>query len=169
MYSYIVSEVQNLGLVCTVDLFPVPSPEPPRKDPKDNGSRRIVTAPSNQTPYSSSLPCQYPQESHRQSFTFIPSSPYSSSQQQSPTLERSTAPSHSPHQSMTGYQPPSNTQTDVVYHLGDHPITESSKQTHALVGATFVQPANVDYQGKKSLMFVFAVRRDFYYDVSTFY
>lgn len=47
--------------------------------------------------------------------------------------------------------------SDIVTHVGNHPITESSKCTHALVGATFVQPANVDYKGKKSLMFVFAV------------
>jgi len=29
--------------------------------------------------------------------------------------------------------------------------------TQALVGATFVQPAIVEYQGKKAIMFVFAV------------
>jgi hypothetical protein len=44
-----------------------------------------------------------------------------------------------------------------VSQLGGFPITESSKLTSALVGATFVQPANVDYKGKKALMFVFAV------------
>lgn len=31
--------------------------------------------------------------------------------------------------------------------------------TGTLVGATFVQPNLVEYQGKKSLVFVFAVRR----------
>lgn len=32
--------------------------------------------------------------------------------------------------------------------------------TGTLVGATFVQPNLVEYQGKKSLVFVFAVRPD---------
>jgi hypothetical protein len=62
-----------------------------------------------------------------------------------------------PGQPLSGYLPASGTSSDVVSHIGGYPITESSKQTQALVGATFVQPANVDYQGKKSLMFVFAV------------
>jgi hypothetical protein len=29
--------------------------------------------------------------------------------------------------------------------------------THALVGSTFVQPSVVEYQGKNTIMFVFAV------------
>jgi len=149
-------EVQNLGLVCTVDLFPVPGPDSSRKDPKDGPSRRIVPAPCNQTPYSSSLPQSpsYPQESHQQSFKFVTSNPYSTSQQQqSPPGPRTFA--TTAHVTGAGYLPTASS-TDIVYHLGDFPITESSKLTHALVGATFVQPANVDYQGKKSLMFVFA-------------
>jgi hypothetical protein len=32
--------------------------------------------------------------------------------------------------------------------------------TQALVGATFIQPAIVDYQGSKALVFAFAVRGD---------
>ena len=46
---------------------------------------------------------------------------------------------------------------DIIAQVGNHSITEHSKCTNALVGQTFVQPANVDYKGKKSLMFVFAV------------
>ncbi|KAG6853519.1 hypothetical protein C0991_003514 [Blastosporella zonata] len=45
---------------------------------------------------------------------------------------------------------------DIVHYVGHHPIKENSKMTSALVGATFVQPAIVDHQGKKSIMFVFA-------------
>jgi hypothetical protein len=61
------------------------------------------------------------------------------------------------HQHLSGYLPSPISATDIVYHVGDYPVMESSKVTQALVGATFVQPANVDYQGRKSLMFVFAV------------
>lgn len=41
--------------------------------------------------------------------------------------------------------------------VGNYAITENSKCTNALVGATFVQPWDVDYKGKKCLVFVFAV------------
>ncbi|PFH53480.1 hypothetical protein AMATHDRAFT_89963, partial [Amanita thiersii Skay4041] len=56
----------------------------------------------------------------------------------------------SPDSSKTGLLP------DVLHYVDGHPITERSKMTSSLVGATFVQPACVDYLGKKSLMFVFA-------------
>ncbi|KAH9944930.1 velvet factor-domain-containing protein [Amylocystis lapponica] len=46
-------------------------------------------------------------------------------------------------------------QSDVVAYAGDYAITESSKCTSALAGATFVQAYPVEYQGKKSAMFVF--------------
>jgi len=58
----------------------------------------------------------------------------------------------------SGYILPSHSSSDVVHRFGNYPVTESSKQTQALVGATFVQPALVDYQGTKSIVFVFAVR-----------
>jgi hypothetical protein len=45
----------------------------------------------------------------------------------------------------------------VVHHVDGFPIRENSKMTHALVGATFVEPVAIDWQGQKSLMFVFAV------------
>jgi hypothetical protein len=66
-------------------------------------------------------------------------------------------PLHVPPHPIPGFLPPSHAAPDIVSHMGDFPITESSKLTQALVGATFVQPACVDYQGRKSLMFVFAV------------
>jgi len=64
-------------------------------------------------------------------------------------------PLHVPQQAVAGYPSASNN-VDVIARVGNHSITESSKCTNALVGQTFVQPANVDYKGKKSLMFVFA-------------
>jgi hypothetical protein len=142
------SEIQNLGLVCTVDLFPAPSQEPARKDTKEGTSRRMVKAPSNQTPYSSAILSQYP---HPQAYTFAPPNPYSS------PGTKTAGPSHSAHASGSHFPQPYIDPSDVVHHVGDYPITERSKCTYALVGSTFVQPANVDYQGKKSFMFVFAV------------
>ena len=53
---------------------------------------------------------------------------------------------------------PSEEAPDIVYRLDGFPIAESSKQTTALVGATFVQPVVMEYRGKKGIMFVFAVR-----------
>ena len=66
--------------------------------------------------------------------------------------------SKTPASHYSGYILPSHSPSDVVHRFGNYPITESSKQTQALVGATFVQPALVDYQGAKSIVFVFAVR-----------
>lgn len=54
--------------------------------------------------------------------------------------------------------PSSQELTGVVAYLGNYPITEESKCTEALVGASFCQSATLDYQGKKVLMFVFSVR-----------
>ncbi|KAL6304668.1 velvet factor-domain-containing protein [Sparassis latifolia] len=46
--------------------------------------------------------------------------------------------------------------SDVVAYYGDYAIAESSSCTEALVGATFVQSASLEYKGKKALMFVFS-------------
>jgi len=139
-------EVQSLGLVCTVDLFPAPGPETTRKNSKDGRPPKSAYSLPNPTPYSSSQSAI----SRQQTFTFIPPTSYSGKSLQSPiTATPLHAPTH-------GYLPSSGATPDIVSHVGDYPIRESSKQTHALVGATFVQPSSVDYQGKKSLMFVFA-------------
>ena len=177
--------MQSLGLVCTVDLFPVYRQEDgggslssSRKDP--GASRRHSSGSSNQ-PYSSSVP-QYPPQPHQQqSFTFVhdstqtPSSSVvvtssivpqpplrqisatTSATVPPPQLQQPQAPISSSYlQSPISSFAPS-TPSDVVWKVDNHIVTESSKMTHALVGATFVQPANVEYQGRKSLMFVFAV------------
>ncbi|KAK0194237.1 velvet factor-domain-containing protein [Armillaria mellea] len=60
---------------------------------------------------------------------------------------------------------PEHPLTDIVHrdrHTGI-PILESSKMTTSLVGATFVQPNLIDWEGKRQLMFVFsdlAVRQE---------
>jgi hypothetical protein len=68
-------------------------------------------------------------------------------------MELSPSPSHR----IPGFLPPSPRGSDIIHTVNDFPIIERSKKTHALVGATFVQPSIVEYQGKKSIMFVFAV------------
>lgn len=58
----------------------------------------------------------------------------------------------------SGYIVPEESRSEAVHYVGDFPIKESSKMTQALVGATFIQPAIVDYQGSKAIVFAFAVR-----------
>lgn len=53
---------------------------------------------------------------------------------------------------------PEEDDQNAVAFLGDYPITEASKVTGDLVGASFCQSATLDYKGEKVLMFVFSVR-----------
>ncbi|KJA25237.1 hypothetical protein HYPSUDRAFT_182650 [Hypholoma sublateritium FD-334 SS-4] len=131
-------ESQLLGLLCTVDLFPASS-----SDVISSQSARATSASGTRAKFISSS-----------------SSPPSASSDYGPEIlhyhyqqERSMS---SPNRSMTGYIYPPEGMSDVVYHLEGFPITENSKQTQALVGATFVQPSIIDYQGKKAIVFVFA-------------
>lgn len=140
------SDIQVLGLVCTVDLFPVPTTNSPHK----NIPRRYTgSGPTSHSAYSVS---HFPSDPSRETaYQYAPSNAYS---QPSPSHSISTigSPLHVS-ASPEAYHPPS----DIVNHIGEFPIHESSKVTHALVGATFVQPYKIDWDGKKKLMFVFAV------------
>ena len=46
----------------------------------------------------------------------------------------------------------------VVAYLNGHAIKEDDKCTESLVGARFCQASSLEWQGRKVLMFVFAVR-----------
>lgn len=116
-------EIQTIGLMSTVDLFPVPN---------ESWTSRSPT----QTSFSSSSPTL---SNGNENFMF------SSPQTSSPTAAQS--------QASTPNSPSSN---DIIHYVGNHAITESSKVTSSLVGATFVQPAIVDYEGKKTIIFVFS-------------
>ena len=78
-------------------------------------------------------------------------------------MRNNQAPSHGPDRGLKSQAAVSGEPKDdsdvsgVVHHVDGFPIRESSKMTHALVGATFVEPVAIDWQGQKSLMFVFAV------------
>jgi hypothetical protein len=135
--SYVTtSDTQIFGLVCNVDLFPVHSVDAERelKPRKPSATQHVTGFPSSNFP---------PPSGQHQSFTFVASPPYS--HRASPP--HSMAPAATPPQA-----------TDIVHRIGDSPITESSKRTSDLVGATFVQPSKIDWNGKKMLIFVFAVR-----------
>lgn len=135
-----------MGLLCTVDLFPVPS----QSNPRDFvGTQKLISLPQSPLPLAGPSQVKYPTEhaSHT-TFTFV-SNDY-------PSKESSTEPSPQPSNRIHGSLKRSPA-PDIVHYLNDFPVTESSKMTQSLVGATFVQPSLVDYQGTKSIMFVFAV------------
>ncbi|KAH7912862.1 velvet factor-domain-containing protein [Hygrophoropsis aurantiaca] len=137
-------DVQNLGLLCNVDLFPVPNEGEPSPQP----SSYPEPLASNYTPHpaTSYLPCGYQPAPHlasdAQSYHPMPMA-------QLPPL---TVPARPNGIQMRSYARP----PVVITHFGPHPITEDMKCTTSLSGATFIQPASFDYQGKKALMFVFA-------------
>jgi hypothetical protein len=58
---------------------------------------------------------------------------------------------------MLGHLKESEIPSDVVHRVGNHLVTESSKMTPAVVGEKVVEPALVDYKGRKALIFVFGV------------
>ncbi|KAF8153134.1 velvet factor-domain-containing protein [Crassisporium funariophilum] len=138
-------DLQAFGMLCTVDLFPVPDPD--SGQPSPDHSVKAASAPPTQTTFSASSPSAssssaYSPGHHHRS--------YSQQQLQHP---------HRPQilgNPFSGYILPSQTSPDIVHRFHDFPITENSKQTQALVGATFVQPSLVDYQGSKAIVFVFA-------------
>ena len=162
------SEINNMGLICHVDLFPVPpsdspdgSADPKRRPDQSQGSPgRASSSTLSPTPYSPGAQ-QYP-------YTYPapqPPAPYPAAVQQQQQQQQGGAPlgsvNHLPQEGQ--YVPPSHaTRSDeTVYHFKGSPIIEGSKQTEHLAGTTFVQAANLDYKGNKVLMFVFSVRRPF--------
>ena len=139
------SGIQTLGLLCTVDLFPVP----PQND--SPGAHKLISLTQQSLP--SAGPSHLGNTAERAethaTFTFIPD--------EYPPKEPSVELSPQSQDCIPRFIPPSPSPSDVIHYLNGSPITDSSKMTHALVGATFVQPAIVEYQGKKTIMFVFAV------------
>lgn len=179
IFIHLLSEIQNLGICCNVDLFPVPSTETTDTGRKGEPWKPEPSAPQydlypqsqSSRPAESSLvypglnPNIYPvgrphaSSSGASAYAGGPSSwPGPSSSAHPPPSVHGYSHSQSAQPAIPGYLPPSPADPDVVARIGKFPILEHSKCTSALVGATFVQPANVDYRGKKSLMFVFAVR-----------
>ncbi|KAF8878095.1 velvet factor-domain-containing protein [Infundibulicybe gibba] len=145
-------EVQALGFVCTVDLFPIPHPEHSRRGSR--GHESVSTSPTQPTFPAS--PTQHHQDSRQHTFTFIPPHVHPGPQNAAPIPLGSVPPLRMPQQASPAYLLTPQASNDVVHRFDNFPVTESSKNTPALVGATFVQPSCVEYLGRKSLMFVFA-------------
>ncbi|KAJ3793950.1 velvet factor-domain-containing protein [Lentinula aff. detonsa] len=134
-------EIEILGLLCTVDLFPVMGAETPLSTSTGrSGHKKSGSSPTT----SSSHFGQISYDSHG----YTPGSsvhnlPLTSSTTYSTNRSGSTT--------QTTYP------GDIVHWgPGQFPISESSKMTDALVGATFVQPQFIDYDGRRTLIFVFS-------------
>ena len=130
-------EIQNLGFMCSLDLFPVP----------DSMYQQRLLAP----PESLSQGHQGNQPAY--SFTYFPlrlfTSPSSSRQKLTFQLPR--------RQLIPDHLKKSEIPPDVVHRMGNHLVTESSKMTPDLAGEKVVEPVLVDYRGRKALIFVFGV------------
>ncbi|KAG8216005.1 velvet factor-domain-containing protein [Butyriboletus roseoflavus] len=127
------SEVNTLGLLCNVDVFPVPTAA---RDPSASAQDQHQSHVSHEQP-----PPRPPFYHPHPNLTSI----------QLPPLTLPLRPAvPQPTQ-----QPPIPTQRILTY-FWDQPITEDMNCTTALSGATFIQLATTEYQGHKALVFPFA-------------
>ncbi|KAF9078382.1 velvet factor-domain-containing protein [Rhodocollybia butyracea] len=130
-------EVSVLGLLCTVDLFPVITFDPSINSATGRTGHRKSSSSS------SSSSSQYSPISYDLHGYTPGSSVHGLPLTSSPTFS-------------TAYNQIPPLPSDVVHWAGNIPITESSKMTSALVGATFIQPHFIDHDGVKTLVFVFS-------------
>jgi len=131
------SEVNTLGLLCNVDLFPVPAAARAPSALTQGRDHHEAHAPLHQPPEPLRAPLYHP-HSNLASI-------------QLPPLTLPTRPAVPP----TTQQPPNPNQRILTY-FWDQPITEDMRCMTALSGATFIQPATIEYQGRKALVFPFA-------------
>jgi hypothetical protein len=167
-----------MGLICHVDLFPVPSGDSSdgsadpkrRQDQSQSPPGRASTSALSPTPYSpgaQQYPYTYPAPQPPAPFSPGVSQP-GASLGNIPSIHGNNLPPQQQPQTQDHQYPPNQapsnpTRSDEIVHYfnGTFPITEGSKQTDSLAGTTFVQAANLDHRGNKVLMFVFAVRTSF--------
>lgn len=187
-------EVKIVGILCGVDLFPVPDrvrddkvPVPPSTAasniPDFEGSTPPQTSSSSSSPLgardilprttrmspargpssfeltnSGALRLNYAAPTNTSEFTYFPLHPFTT-----PSLEGGGAPPRGPPYQIPRRQPmlarvlEADPPQDIVLRVGNHLVTESSNHTTALVGERVVEPALIDYEGKKCLVFVFGV------------
>ncbi|KIK61384.1 hypothetical protein GYMLUDRAFT_582036 [Collybiopsis luxurians FD-317 M1] len=137
-------EIQILGLLCTVDLFPVITSDTPSGSPgTKNGHKKSNSSASSTSTASSGHYSPISYDTHG----YTPGSSVHNLPLTSSSVYSSRF-SHSHH------SPP--VPSDIVHWCENVPITESSKMTDALVGAKFVQPQFIDYEGTRTLVFVFS-------------
>ncbi|KII86947.1 hypothetical protein PLICRDRAFT_43634 [Plicaturopsis crispa FD-325 SS-3] len=130
-------DVRNIGLLCHVDLFPVPgtysSSAPTKSDTVSTGS----DAHEYTLPLPSAAPLSFPPDPlHR--------------------LPRENQAEDAAFPGPSSYTAQQTTVAAAIAYIDGYPITEDIKCTTALAGVTFVQPELVEYLGKKALLFVFA-------------
>ncbi|KAH0831119.1 velvet factor-domain-containing protein [Lanmaoa asiatica] len=128
------SEINTLGLVCNVDLFPVPTAA---RDPAGSAQGRRDQQQSHEQQAESSRAPLYPHPN----LASIQLPPLTLPTR--PTIPQTT------HQASTSNQ-------HILTHFWDQPITEDMNCTTSLSGATFIQLATIEYQGQKALVFPFA-------------
>ena len=129
--------IPNVGILCSLDLFPIP------------GFLAEVDNPSSST-YAGDPTRGCLQKSRRSDeLTYFPLHPFSTTHAETPSFQ---IPSRQPMLKTIsdGEQP-----RDIVHRIENHLITESSKLTPALAGQKFAEPVLVDYKGRDCLMFVF--------------
>ncbi|KAJ3521196.1 hypothetical protein NMY22_g12412 [Coprinellus aureogranulatus] len=150
-------EVQNVGLICTVDLFPVPGPDGETDLHRDE---RHSSSSGSSTP---SLRPYAESDGRLGSDSLPPASVVSAfADETDPLGMRFNLPFtliSDPH--LRGSLIFSNPYVfrgipEVVHYVNNFPVLEGSKVTTALVGQMVVQPNLVEYQGHKALVFVFA-------------
>lgn len=135
-----------MGLLCHIDLFRVPA---------NSGSNEGVPIGQRSSPtHMVCTPPPYSQEAHQHYYTFTPPYGLSSTPMR---LDQHEASNTNPEVDDAA----ADDHPDVITTANGFSIVEDTKCTNALVGATFIQPVNVDYNGKKSLLFVFSVSDDF--------
>jgi len=162
--------VLNVGLMCTVDLFPVPdstydirSPASQSPEPLSHSSRIIGgNALGSGGPSGINRGAgggAYQQQQAQPTLTYFPLHPYMSLEangSQTPTL-----PFQIPRrQLMLSTVYPSEMPNDIIHRIGSHLVTESSKLTPALIGEKFAEPTLVDLNGRKAFVFVFGVSNE---------
>ena len=124
-----------MGLICAVDLFPVPEvvyqPGSQRQSPSYTATRDRVD--------------------HGLTY-YLPHPMISGS-----NIQATAPPFQISRRQLMPFPLSSDIPTDMVYQIGSHIITECSKLTPALIGEKFVEPTLIDYKGKKALVFAFPV------------
>jgi hypothetical protein len=134
-------QLQNIGFMCMLDLFPVP----------DSVYQQRLHASGTPSPPESLREPGHQGNQQGYQFTYFPLHLYtspSSSRTQIPFQLQSMLPRHPKE---------SEIPRDVIHRVESHLVTESSKMTLAVVGDRVVEPALVDYKGRKAFIFMFGV------------
>ncbi|KAF7329983.1 Velvet domain-containing protein [Mycena kentingensis (nom. inval.)] len=143
--------IHILGLMCTVELIPVPPPPQGAgaASPSEPGSPTYHHLQQQQQPPYSSTPSPEPVGYHASASTSA------SAHTMTHAFPFHQAPPRSPHE--THYAVPGSPSGSTSSHgTSGHGHGQGQKQTTALAGTTFVQVDSIPWKGKTSLLFTFA-------------